>query len=142
MIEDTNGINAFENSYGHKGHPFESLVVLHYIEQELSEMKNPHYQLVPLGKKWGTNFACRYDWADGDDVDSLYNPNTHRELGLIIRGAEERCGIHDHASFLLYSLDDLTEVYQRTRKLERELSQAFDQGRDPELDGEIKQWGL
>lgn len=140
IIKETNNISAFENNYGNKGHPFESLVVLHYIEQELSEMKNPNYQLVPLVKKWGTNFACVYDWADGDDIDELYAPNTMGELGMVVMGAHSRVGLRCTSYLALDNPEDLTEAYRRARKLEREISRAFDEERTPDLDEDMRQW--
>lgn len=140
IVNETNGIRAFENHMGHKGHPFESLVVLHYIEQELSEMKNPHYQLAPLEKKWGTNFACIYHWADGDDIDELYAPNTMGELGMVVMGAYSRVGLRCTSYLALDNPEELSEPYGRARKLERELSQAFDEDRAPNLDEDMKVW--
>lgn len=63
--------DRFEQTDGVKGHPFESLIVIECLEKALQKKTAEHklYAIKPLKKLYGTEYASKYEWASGDDLE-------------------------------------------------------------------------
>jgi hypothetical protein len=121
-LRDLNNIEPFStDGDGSKGHPFESLVVLHYVEQGVSAKQPTDFRLAPLRKMWGTNYACQYEWADGQTLDRWHNDEVsqaefavHRKLQnsfLTLFPGREPCWT-ERKTWMTYSDWDKPELYQ------------------------------
>lgn len=95
IIDETNNVCEYEvdfiteeesdeeNSpkFVRKAHPFESLTILAFIEDELRKFNNPHYKILPLEKRWGTTYASEHYYAPGDGLDGHMSSKLFYILG-------------------------------------------------------------